>query len=134
MTGDLDQPRIRRLVAATPLAVAALLTLSLIGGAAAPAVASAPTIAMTGRTLLGTQSQPSYKPSSVTVVQNGVAFVITRIHWRHWDSARAVGRGTGRAGSIVGNATLVATARSYCTAVGAFVYDDLRLTLGPRRG
>ena len=129
MIGPHDQRRTRRWAVASVLATA----LGLAAATAAP-VASATTISLVNRTLLGTQSHPSYKPKSVTVVQNGLTYVITGIRWRHWNSGRAVGRGRGRVGGFVARATLVATGRSYCTTVGAFVYDDLQMTLGARRG
>ena len=121
-----DQRRIRRRVVASVLAV----TLGLVGATAA----SATTISLVGRTLLGTQSHPSYEPKSVTVVQSGVTYVITGIRWRHWNSGRAVGRGRGRVGGFVARATLIASGRSYCTTVGAFLYDDLQMSLGAGRG
>jgi hypothetical protein len=127
------QWRVCRRVAACLFAVAALVTLGLIAATAAPP-ASAITITIDGRTLLGTQSQPSYKPSSVTFVQDGFTWLVTGIRWRHWNSARAVGRGTASVAGFVARATLVASGRSYCTTVGAFLYDDLSMTLGARSG
>jgi hypothetical protein len=127
-----DQWRVCRRAAACLLAVAALLALGLI--AATAPTASAITITMDGRTLLGTQSQPSYKPSSVTFVQNGFTWLVTGIRWRHWNSARAVGRGTGRVGGFVASATLIASGRNFCSTVGAFLYDDLSMTLAAGRG
>jgi hypothetical protein len=129
MNGARDRRRPGPRPAAHLIALATAVALCVTGIAAVPALASGPTISVSTRTLLGAPGTPRYKPRTVRVSQAGHAYVITGIRWHGWNGASATGTGRVRFRGHRTRATLIASSRAYCSTIGAFLYDKLRVRL-----